>query len=108
MHVEGWADTGWPVLQRSSPTLLVLGRPTCDDCQRWHAALTQWRTGVAGVRIVELNLRSPEGKLFKADQPWTQHIDWVPYNLLYVNGETVAEWSGESLDALEEALVSRA
>lgn len=101
-------DTGWPVLRRPSPTLLVLGRPTCDDCRRWHGMLSQWRTDVPGVRIVELDLRSPEGEAFKTNHPWTDHIDWVPYNLLYVGGETVEEWTGDSLTIFEEALSSRA
>lgn len=107
MIVEPWSDTGWAVLERTEPTLLVLGRPTCDDCRAWHDELATYASAVRGFRAIELNLRSLEGEAFKAAQPWTVHIDWVPFNVLYCAGQPVEEWTGGGLKRLEEALKDR-
>jgi len=107
MMVEAWADSGWAVLERAEPTLLVLGRPTCDDCRAWHDELATYTSTVAGFRAIELDLRSTEGAAFKAAQPWTEHIDWVPFNVLYRAGQPVEEWTGGGLKRLDEALRDR-
>lgn len=107
MMVEAWSDTGWAVLERAEPTLLVLGRPTCDDCRAWHDELATYASTVNGFRAIELDLRSPEGEAFKATQPWTAHIDWVPFNVLYFAGQPVEEWTGGGLKRLDEALRDR-
>jgi hypothetical protein len=38
--------------------------------------------------------------------PWTEHIDFVPFNVLYVEGEPVDQWAGGDLVRLERALNS--
>ena len=38
--------------------------------------------------------------------PWTEHIDFVPFNVLYVNGEPVDDWTGGDLERLEAALAA--
>ena len=56
--------------------------------------------------MLTLNLRAPEGKIFRSLNPWTEHIDFVPFNVLYVDGEPVDEWTGGELGRLEAALAA--
>ena len=56
--------------------------------------------------MLTLNLRAPEGKIFRSLNPWTEHIDFVPFNVLYVDGEPVDEWTGGDLGRLEAALAA--
>lgn len=91
-----------------SPTLLILGRPSCDDCVAWHAELEGWTPSVA-LNVKTLDLTSELGTMFKEANPWTEHIDYIPFNVLYSHGEVVDQWTGggvdrllSRLDALEE------
>ena len=81
------------ILGAKHPTLLILGRPTCDDCQAFYAALADW-VPPRPIEVLTLNLRAPEGEAFRSLNPWTKHIDFVPFNVLYVNDEPVDEWTG--------------
>ena len=92
-------------LGMEQPTLLILGRPTCDDCQALYARLASW-TPPRPLEVLTLNLRAPEGEAFRALNPWTEHIDFVPFNVLYVEGEPVDQWAGGDLVRLERALNS--
>lgn len=85
------------------PTLLILGRPTCDDCQAYYAQLATWSPPVA-LDMLTLNLRAPEGAAFRQRHSWVEHIDFVPFNVLYVNNEPVDQWTGGDLDRLESRL----
>ena len=85
------------------PTLLILGRPTCDDCQAFYARLATW-TPPRPITVLTLNLRAAEGEAFRALNPWTKHVDFVPFNVLYLDGEIVDEWTGGDLERLQHAL----
>lgn len=93
------------VLGASKPTLLILGRPTCDDCQAFYAALAGWKP-TRPLEVLTLNLRAPEGDAFRFANPWVAAIDFVPYNVLYVAGEPVDNWTGGDLGRLETALAA--
>ena len=91
-----------------SPTLLILGRPSCDDCVAWYAELHAW-TPTSSLAVKTLDLTSELGATYKEANPWTEHIDFIPFNVLYVDGEPVDQWTGggverllKRLDALEE------
>ena len=56
--------------------------------------------------MLTLNLRAPEGEVFRSLNPWTDHVDFVPFNVLYVGGEPVDQWTGGDLARLETALSS--
>ena len=91
------------VLGTPQPTLLILGRPTCDDCQAFYTELADW-TPPRPLEVLTLNLRAPEGEAFRTANAWTNAIDFVPFNVLYVNGEAVDQWPGGQLQRLEHAL----
>ena len=44
------------LLGKPIPTLLILGRPTCDDCQAYYARLKTW-TPPRELEVLTLNLR---------------------------------------------------
>ena len=85
------------------PTLLILGRPTCDDCQAFYAQLATWDPPVP-MDVLTLNLRAPEGAAFRKRHSWVEHIDSVPFNVLYVNNEPVDQWTGGDLVRLMSGL----
>ena len=85
------------------PTLLILGRPTCDDCQAFYARLATWDPPVP-MEVLTLNLRAPEGAAFRELYSWVEHIESVPFNLLYVDGEPVDQWAGGNLERLMASL----
>lgn len=91
------------VLGMTKPTLLILGRPTCDDCQEFYRRLNAWEPPVP-LEVLTLNLRAPEGDGFRFANPWVAAIDFVPFNVLYVNGEPVDQWTGGDLSRLESSL----
>jgi hypothetical protein len=93
------------VLGTPQPTLLILGRPTCDDCQAFYAELADW-TSSRPVEVLTLNLRAAEGEAFRSANAWTSAIDFVPFNVLYVNGEPVDQWTGGDLQRVEHALAA--
>ena len=85
------------------PTLLILGRPTCDDCQAFYAQLARWTPPVP-MDVLTLNLRAPEGAAFRKRHSWVEHIDSVPFNVLFVNGEPVDQWAGGDVERLMSSL----
>jgi len=87
----------------AQPTLLILGRPTCDDCQAYYAQLATWSPPVE-MEVLTLNLRAPEGAAFRKRHSWVEHIDSVPFNVLYVNNEPVDQWTGGDLVRLMSGL----
>ena len=90
-------------LGMTKPTLLILGRPTCDDCQEFYRRLNAWEPPFP-LEVLTLNLRAPEGDEFRFANPWVAAIDFVPFNVLYVNGEPVDQWAGGDLTRLESSL----
>ena len=91
------------VLGTPHPTLLILGRPSCDDCQAFYARLKLWKSPVP-LEVLTLNLRASEGEAFRSANPWVNAIDFVPFNVLYLNGEPVDQWTGGDLARLETGL----
>ncbi len=91
------------VLGMTKPTLLILGRPTCDDCQEFYKRLNAWESPIP-LEVLTLNLRAPEGDGFRFANPWVAAIDFVPFNVLYLNGEPVDQWTGGDLARLESGL----
>lgn len=85
------------------PTLLILGRPSCDDCVAWYAELHTW-TPSSALTVRTLDLTTELGTSFKQANPWTEHIDFIPFNVLYVDGEPVDQWTGGGLERLVKRL----
>ena len=85
------------------PTLLILGRPSCDDCQAFYARLAALESPVP-MEVLTSNLRAPEGAAFRNRHSWVEHIDSVPFNVLYVNGEPVDQWTGGDIERLMTSL----
>ena len=103
MHLRAMTHVDEALGQGGRITLLVIGRPGCDDCTRWHHELEQWE-GFPLLDIVTLNIRSELGSSFKEANTWASHIDMVPFNVLYVNGEACAHWNGGQLTGLTDRL----
>ena len=87
------------VLGLTCPTLLVLGRPSCDDCLAWYGELDAWSPDMA-LEVRTLDLTTELGQAFKQVNAWTEAIDFIPFNVLYVDGEPVVHWTGGGLDRL--------
>jgi len=91
------------VLGHDRPTLLVLGRPSCDECQRWYDVLRSWMPD-GELEVLSLDLTHEVGMAYKAQNTWSERIDFIPFNVLYVNGQSVSEWRGGSLERLIDHL----
>ncbi|MBT5660765.1 MAG: hypothetical protein HOI79_01680 [Euryarchaeota archaeon] len=89
--------------------LVVIGRPSCDDCTEWSSVLDGWQPEQQFNRleVVHLDLNSPVGQRFCAENEWTTHIDSIPFNVLYEDGEPTDQWPGGSLDRLKSSLEKR-
>ena len=90
--------------------LIVIGRPSCEECTEWHSLLEGWRPEqqFSRLEVVHLDLNSPVGQRFCAENEWTTHIDFIPFNVLYEDGEPTDQWPGGSLDRLKSSLEKRA
>ena len=42
--------------------------------------------------------------MFRLANPWVTAIDFVPFNVLYLNGEPVDQWTGGDIARLEAGL----
>jgi hypothetical protein len=56
------------------------------------------------MEVLTLNLRAPEGAAFRKRHSWVDHIDSVPFNVLYVNNEPVDQWTGGDVKRLMSGL----
>ena len=83
--------------------LVVIGRPSCDDCKAWTEALEQWSPQPeleARLEVVHMDLDSKVGQQFCEDHQWAEHISFIPFNVLFQYGEPVDQWPGGNVERL--------
>ena len=83
--------------------MLTLGNSGCAACKEWKLELSQWEAP-QDFRIAEIQLDQPRFGRFKSTYPWVADIDILPFNVIFIEGEVVEQWSGGSLPHLEERL----
>ena len=94
---ETWKDlVGAPI------GFLMLGR---SDCGKWTTELqgfleSEDAAAYAAVRFGTMVLDERGLGEFKKANPWLAEVEYLPYNLLYKDGERVKDWPGGGLDRL--------
>ena len=87
------------------PTVLIIGRETCDDCLNLFAQLEQWQTSM-DVEVVHLDLTTEIAQDFKAKNTWVQYITAIPFTVIYRHGEPIDQWTGGDVARIESRVQS--
>jgi hypothetical protein len=74
---------------------LVLAKDDCDNCAAYEAEIRRLQEqGLLGDLVVgKLVLTQPGSGRFKRDNPWLRDLEFLPYTLLYANGQKVDEFA---------------
>jgi len=74
---------------------LVLAKDDCDNCAAYEAEIRRLlEQGHLGDLVVgKVVLTQPGCRGFKRANPWLRNVDFLPYTLLYANGEKVDEFA---------------
>lgn len=86
--------------------VLLLSLEACPHCRAWSEELDhQLAAGRwPGVRFGKAVLDVPGLERFKAENPWLEELEGVPFNVLYREGEPRDGFAGAGLERLERRL----
>lgn len=75
--------------------VLVLAKDDCDSCAAYEQEIRGMEEeGRLGDLVVgKLVLTQPGSRQFKRANPWLREVDFLPYTLLYADGERVDEFA---------------
>ncbi|HJM55039.1 MAG TPA: hypothetical protein QGI72_02210 [Poseidonia sp.] len=107
MEQKAFTEESYNNLVEHPLLLVVIGRPSCDDCMAWREVLSQWApegNAHASPEIVHLDLDSTAGQRFCKDHEWTEHINFIPFNVLFQYGEPIDQWPGGTIERLISSL----
>lgn len=103
MEQNELTEAGYRDLAAQPLLLVVIGRDSCDDCKAWREVLTQWVPESkieALLNVVHLDLDSKVGQQFCRDHQWTEHISFIPFNVMFQYGKPVDQWPGGTVERL--------
>jgi hypothetical protein len=74
---------------------LILGKDDCDSCATYEADVRRLQEqGVLGELVVgKIMLTRPGCRAFKRENPWLRDVSYLPYTVLYREGERVDEFA---------------
>lgn len=80
---------------RAARGALILGKDDCNNCSGYEADVRQLRErGALGELVVgKIVLTQPGSPAFKRDNPWLRDVTYLPYTVLYREGERVDEFA---------------
>lgn len=94
--------------------ILILAKTTCANCRAYQADIEARlaRGEFEGFTIARLYLDRPGAPRFKQANPWIARLEFVPYTLLYRNGEIVDQFAASKgsylVERVEEAFGEQA
>lgn len=107
MNVQAMTLEHYEALATAHPTLVIIGRPSCSDCTQWHEVLRDWNPPSEPIfSAFSLNLDDAVGQHFCEEHPWTSSIQHIPFNVLFRDGVPVEQWTGGSLQRMEEKIAN--
>jgi hypothetical protein len=74
---------------------LILGKDDCDNCAAYEADVRRLQEqGVLGELVVGKIMLTQRGcRAFKRENPWLRDVTYLPYTVLYREGERVEEFA---------------
>jgi hypothetical protein len=74
---------------------LILAKDDCDNCAAYEGEIRGLQErGLLGDLVVgKMVLTRPGARDFKRANPWLSRVDFLPYTVLYANGEKVDEFA---------------
>lgn len=74
---------------------LVLAKDDCENCAGYETEIRglQERGMLGDLVVGKLLLTRPGCRRFKRENPWLTRVDFLPYTLLYADGEKVDEFA---------------
>ena len=99
-------DASLGELLASPAAVLVLALEECPACRAWteelegYLACARW----PGVRFGKAVLDGPDLERFKAENPWLDEVEGVPFNVIYVAGQPKDGFAGAGVERLARRL----
>ena len=86
--------------------VVILTKSTCGACTRYQQDIVRLmdRGAFKGIVIGKLTLDRPGGARFKRDNPWVSEVSFVPYTVLYREGEPVNAFAASKASFLAEQI----
>jgi len=99
-------DTSLCEVLSAPVAVLLLSLEGCPHCLAWSEELEQQLAAGRwpGVRFGKAVLDAPGLERFKAENPWLEELEGVPFNVLYREGEPQDGFAGAGLERLERRL----
>ncbi len=99
-------DRNLPDLLGAPQAILILAKSGCGACARYQteieARLAQGE--LAGLAIGKLTLDQPGAPRFKRDNPWLADLRYLPYTVLYRDGQPIDGFAASKSSYLVERL----
>ena len=102
---DNWKD----FLESEPAAVLVIGKNDCDNCNRWSGELTEFLAGAeaepfSSVRFGKIDLKQRGLVEFRKANEWLRDVDVLPFNAIYVGGESVKSFAGGGVERLVNRL----
>ena len=83
---------------------LILAKENCENCAAYEADVRRLQErGVLGELVVgKMILSSPGCRAFKRENPWLRDVTFLPYTVLYREGERVDSFASSKGSYLVE------
>jgi len=74
---------------------LILAKDNCGSCADYEAEIRRLQNQelLGDLVVGKLILTQPGARAFKRSNPWLSTLDYLPYTVLYANGEKIDEFA---------------
>jgi hypothetical protein len=99
-------DDSLDVVRNAPYGILVLTKTTCGACASYQLEIETLlaRGDLDGSSVAKLVLDRPGGHRFKRDNPWLASVQFLPYTVLYRDGQQVDAFAASKASYLLERL----
>jgi hypothetical protein len=99
-------DDSLDVVMHARYGILVLTKTTCGACASYQSEIERSLAlgDLEGASVAKLVLDRPGGHRFKRDNPWLADVNFLPYTVLYRDGQQVDAFAASKASYLLERL----
>ena len=99
MDIINVTSDNWNEIISLPLSIVIFTKDDCQDCKLWIDKLRDSK-GFEGISFAIINLSDKGLGKIKMGNSWISHIDILPFNVLFINGELHENWSGANENRL--------
>ncbi len=106
-RLEMLEPSTWEAFVGAPASVLMLGKSDCPACNQWTTELEAFLETDAewpDVRFGKLLLDRPGWIGFKKANPWVAEVHDLPFNVIFVGGESRKQFPGGGVDRMVSRL----